>query len=297
MFNTPLKLKQQVQLDSSPCSLAVSPENNLLCACYNFVADTNKRHGSIITLSIMNDSKLINETENHTFDNFGVLDISDRNVFCCSDGCIRSIDTNGQCETLINYGDTCCLLCQESDVIAAGCQHGHLHTPMRVGKNAHSDCIWCVRKLNDQNLLATCSDDKQIKIWDCRCDFRKAETVITNAHQSGVCSILQLPCFNQYTLLSCSFDGWIKNWDIKMPHVCKNKIKLDGELWKIKWLDNILVVVSMYNGVFVIDNELTKSELMCPNLNNELTYDCMLLPDKKTFALCKFYGKSIEIWN
>ncbi|KYN05383.1 DDB1- and CUL4-associated factor 10 like protein [Cyphomyrmex costatus] len=75
--------------------------------------------------------------------------------------------------------------------------------------NAHSDCVNCVRFL-DQRMFATCSDDSTVALWDAR--NLKQRIRILQGHSNWVKNIEYSP--SDSLLLTSGFDGSIYTWDI-----------------------------------------------------------------------------------
>ncbi|KAG7191124.1 hypothetical protein KM043_007156 [Ampulex compressa] len=75
--------------------------------------------------------------------------------------------------------------------------------------NAHSDCVNCVRFL-DQRMFATCSDDSTVALWDARNLKQRIRTL--QGHSNWVKNIEYSP--KDSLLLTSGFDGSIYTWDI-----------------------------------------------------------------------------------
>ncbi|OAD56534.1 DDB1- and CUL4-associated factor 10 like protein [Eufriesea mexicana] len=75
--------------------------------------------------------------------------------------------------------------------------------------NAHSDCVNCVRFL-DQRMFATCSDDCTVALWDARNLKQRIRTL--RGHSNWVKNIEYSP--KDSLLLTSGFDGSIYTWDI-----------------------------------------------------------------------------------
>ncbi|XP_012063396.1 PREDICTED: DDB1- and CUL4-associated factor 10 [Atta cephalotes] len=75
--------------------------------------------------------------------------------------------------------------------------------------NAHSDCVNCVRFL-DQRMFATCSDDSTVALWDARNLKQRIRTL--QGHSNWVKNIEYSP--SDSLLLTSGFDGSIYTWDI-----------------------------------------------------------------------------------
>lgn len=76
-------------------------------------------------------------------------------------------------------------------------------------EKAHLDCVNCVKFL-DTRVLATCSDDSTIALWDTR--YLKYKLQNLNGHSSWVKNVEYAS--NKDLLLSSGFDGSIFTWDI-----------------------------------------------------------------------------------
>ena len=127
-------------------------------------------------------------------------------------------------------------------------------------------------KLKGNNIFASCSNDKTIKIWNY--DFNNKATLnISIDHNSEVLSILELPDSN---LVSISKDGDLKIWKF---NVC---------LKTLKGFKNPL-----HNCIFLLNKEIiiigTKKKIFLININQkEIIYIFNLEYD--AFSICHFNG-------
>ncbi|OWF36502.1 DDB1- and CUL4-associated factor 10-like [Mizuhopecten yessoensis] len=104
----------------------------------------------------------------------------------------------------------------DGSVLAAACEgKGILLFDPFNGKlcgykeKAHLDCVNCVKFL-DTRVLATCSDDSTIALWDTR--YLKYKLQNLNGHSSWVKNVEYAS--NKDLLVSSGFDGSIFTWDI-----------------------------------------------------------------------------------
>lgn len=103
--------------------------------------------------------------------------------------------------------------------LIAACENSclQIYDPINFSKicdmaEAHSRCVNCIHFLDMQN-FATGSDDKTIRIWDLR--KLTAPLKVLTGHEGWVKNIGYDK--NRELLMSSSFDGTVRTWDINDP--------------------------------------------------------------------------------
>ncbi|XP_050536014.1 DDB1- and CUL4-associated factor 10 [Daktulosphaira vitifoliae] len=123
-------------------------------------------------------------------------------------------------------------------------------------KKAHNDCVNCIKFL-DSRMLATCSDDTTIALWDVR-NLNDSIRVL-RGHSNWVKSIEY--SIKDNLLVSSGFDGHIYTWDINSyseeGRVCNNSVFHINGLMRIKILpDSSKMVVCTTGGYILLVHNL-----------------------------------------
>lgn len=299
----------------------------------------------IIKLALVDVSnfKKIKNIEEHSATIYSLLLLSDGRLASCSaDKTIKiyNIENNYNCEiTVEGHTDAVSDLCQLENKKIVSCSD----TTIKIWSisvlsykcectknNSHEDRINKVISLSN-NRFATCSNDKQIKIWSASHPYN----VITelNGHLDSVISILQIK--NKEILLSLSKDNTLCKWNLTTYERVKviDKVRNSNELIEI---NEDLIMVSKEKSVTLIninkeiiekkimDNQLDfisfmklrDDNILCGGNNGEMSiFDiklnkfsffkeeghedgitCILNIQNNLFATCS-YDSTIKIWE
>ena len=131
---------------------------------------------------------------------------------------------------------------------------------IRIIRNAHKDGVNCVTFL-DNRTFATCSDDKNISLWDIR--NTRSSIFSLRGHTSWVKSIN----YNTRTkqLVSSAFDDTIRTWNIndftnsdnikgnkvmKIPYLTRTKLMCHNECQKLVAATNTGILFVVHNLKF-----------------------------------------------
>ncbi|CAG9857552.1 unnamed protein product [Phyllotreta striolata] len=121
--------------------------------------------------------------------------------------------------------------------------------------DAHSNCVNCVRFLNDKH-FATCSDDASIKIWDVRKVKHSMKTL--HGHSNWIKNIEWSEKEN--VMVTSAFDGSIYAWNLKSPNesnMMYDKVFLMNGLMRMKLTgDGTKMIISTTNGFIIIIHDL-----------------------------------------
>jgi WD40 repeat protein len=164
--------------------------------------------------------------------------------------------------------------------------------------SAHEDIVTSLIKLNEDNLLASTSEDSSIKIWDVENNFNCVN--ILKGHGGAVNCLIQL---KDGRLASASSDNTIKIWDrdkknnsLFTTYKCTHS--LTGHTQKILTLIELqegqLVSGSMDSMIKIWD---TMNNFKCTNtMSHEKGVLALIeLPDKKIVSASEDH--SIKVWD
>lgn len=155
----------------------------------------------------------------------------------------------------------------DGSMLAAACE-GHSvlifdpfsHRVITEVNKAHNDCVNCVRFL-DSRLLATCSDDNNVALWDIR--YLKTPLHVLCGHTNWVKNIEYASDCGK--LVTSGFDGNIFTWDINsycdgaiqgekvFTHKMLMRSKLSPDCTKL--------IVSTQEGKLIMINNLSLTHL------------------------------------
>ncbi|CAG2240619.1 DDB1- and CUL4-associated factor 10-like [Mytilus edulis] len=152
-------------------------------------------------------------------------------------------------------------------LLAAACE-GHSvllfdpfsHKLVKEVNKAHDDCVNCVRFL-DSRLLATCSDDNNVALWDIR--YLKTRLHLLCGHTNWVKNIEYASDCGK--LVTSGFDGNIFTWDINSycdgaiqgQKVFSHKMLMRSKLSP----DGSKLIVSTQEGKIILINNLDLNHL------------------------------------
>ena len=143
----------------------------------------------------------------HTNSVNSLLLLKDNRIASCSDDKtirIYAPFNHYYCEQVLKrHSDYIFSICQLDDGTIVSCSYDH---SIMIGdytiKNAHDLCINKVIKLSN-NRIASCSDDKTVKIWKSDPPYSDTPIKVLEGHNNWVTSILYI---KRDIMISCSYD-------------------------------------------------------------------------------------------
>lgn len=147
----------------------------------------------------------------------------------------------------------------------------------------HSDKILCMKILND-NRIATGSEDKSISICKINIETNAWNRDIhkKKAHNGGIYSLTEL---NNDKLISCSWDGYIKIWDIEENDIILNKT--------IKGHQNMIFQIMNLSNERFASCSYDQNIKIWNYSNEEIT--SMIEEDGKIYAMIQLQNKEILV--
>ncbi|KAL8560907.1 hypothetical protein ACOMHN_035847 [Nucella lapillus] len=128
------------------------------------------------------------------------------------------------------------------------------HRLVKPRRNAHTDCVNCVRFLDTRSFV-TCSDDTTVVLWDLR--FLKNKVRVFAGHTSWVKNIEYAS--SQGSLITSGFDGTVYSWNINnysKDEECQRKFYTEGLMRCKLTPDDSKLVLSTSRGYLMIVHDL-----------------------------------------
>jgi WD40 repeat protein len=161
---------------------------------------------------------------------------------------------------------------------------------------AHSDWIIRIKQSpfnTNTNYVATCSDDKTVKIWNVSSSFNWTLITTYSQHSSGVRAMEWL---DQDTLASGSFDGTIKLW---YPTTGQTKLTIQTNRQYVASLTklntNILLAAGLGNGDINIYN-INDGNLVS-SLKGHSSYVWDLVQISDVLLASSSSDGTVRLWN
>jgi len=150
----------------------------------------------------------------------------------------------------------------DGSVVAAACEKKSvlLYDPTSFKlisrhSDVHTDCVNCVKYL-DSRLLATCSDDATVRLWDMRSMKKEVRTLV--GHSSWVKNMDYSPLTGR--LLTSGFDGNIFAWDINNYSESASSpeplVHINGLVRTVLTPNLDTMVISTQGGYFIMVHNL-----------------------------------------
>lgn len=162
----------------------------------------------------------------------------------------------------------------------------------------HSDRILCMIVLNDDR-IATGGQDKAISI--CSVNIEKKEwnrdVYKKRAHNGGIYSLFEL---NESKIMSCSWDGYIKIWEVNQNDIALYKL-IKGHnnvIYQIMKLSNKRIASCSYDQyIKVWNNEMPGYEEITKMMEEDGKVYAMLQLEDKEVLITSSSWPSIAFWN
>ncbi|MCV6637653.1 hypothetical protein, partial [Candidatus Albibeggiatoa sp. nov. NOAA] len=157
----------------------------------------------------------------------------------------------------------------------------------------HSSSVTSLMWIEEQNLLASGSNDQTIRLWDV--ETQKLSGQPLEGHSSSVSSLIWIK--GKDLLASGSDDGTICLWDVETQ---TEKGKLEGHsssVTSLMWIEGkkLLASGSYYGTIRLWDVETQKQISILKGHEDSIT-NLILSPDEKILA-SGVQGKTIRLWD
>lgn len=299
-------LRKEIKTPFNADSVEVSPDlSSIFVGMYEYDEASSTRGGGFMILDSEGNLKLEEKTE------YGCLDAkwvsNDIISIACSDGFLRwfsyaddNVFHETPCVLAPNSNDTSNIIMTIDTVqenTACITAKGQLlflkNTDVVQSWQAHSPVFesWCCALNPSGNIVVSGSDDCSLNYWDTR----SCELILSDKrnHRMGTTAVEFL---SDVTLLSGSYDEYIREFDIRNQSTPVREIKSIGGIWRIKPFEDKLYVAACYGGCQVL--RLTNLEIILPfySGHQSMAYGIGALGNSQA-ASCSFYDKSVQIWS
>ena len=129
------------------------------------------------------------------------------------------------------------------DVVQSILQQSHAHNPQNgiTGVLCHTDAVQDVAFNEQGTLLASCSSDLSIKVWEFEGDYTCIKTM--HGHDHNVSAVIFVPAGDR--IVSCSRDKTIKIWDLSSGFCVKTLEGHDNWVRRIRISPDGLTLASV----------------------------------------------------
>lgn len=165
----------------------------------------------------------------------------------------------------------------------------------------HSGKVWNCSWHPSGDMLATCGEDKTVRIWGKQGDSWSLKTLLTEGHTRTIRRVCWSPCGNY--LASASFDGTVAVWDNKSGEFeCGASLEgHENEVKSVSWSPGgeFLATCSRDKSVWVWDVDYDDDEYSCASVLHSHTQDVKSVvwhPELPIFASCS-YDNSIKMYK
>jgi len=166
----------------------------------------------------------------------------------------------------------------------------------------HNGRVWGCSWSPSGNLLATCGEDANVRLWSSDdSGVWSCVTILTEAHTRTVRSVEWSPCGN--FLATASFDGTVAVWDRKSGQF-ECSATLEGHENEVKWAafsrsGNFLASCSRDKSVWIWDVDQEEEEYSCASVLQAHTQDVKKVvwhPELDVVASCS-YDNRIKMYR
>lgn len=167
--------------------------------------------------------------------------------------------------------------------------------------NGHTGRVWNCSWHPTGNILASCGEDKSIRLWSKEGSSWVCKTVLTEGHTRTVRTVSWSPC-GKY-LASASFDGTVAIWDNKSGQFeCGASLEgHENEVKCVVWSPGgeFLATCSRDKSVWLWDVDYDDDEYMCASVLHSHTQDVKRVawhPEQNLLASAS-YDNNIKMYK
>jgi WD40 repeat protein len=154
----------------------------------------------------------------------------------------------------------------------------------------HSLWVTCIEQIEHFNKIATCSDDKTIKIWSTE----SGECLKTLTGHQGPITCLTVSNDKKH-LISGSFDKSIKVWNIENDFECEQTLKQEFSILRLCLLPNNILVCGSINGLIAKWNMNDFTRLGLFKAHSSYIFDLKHVSSSQIVSCSE--DKMIKLWN